>query len=196
MTDYKGAEIYILQKLEHELPDTLYYHNYCHTLDVLAAAERYAEMEKVDAQGLILLKTAALFHDSGFLYKYSHNEDDSVKIVQDILPGYKYNQAQIDIVKRMILCTEIPQKPKTILEKILCDADLDYLGRNDFYMTGIRLLREWNENGIRTTLKEWYIQELYFLQQHEYFTHSAFNLRNEQKLLHLMQVKDLLGEND
>ncbi|MFH0866618.1 MAG: HD domain-containing protein [Bacteroidota bacterium] len=193
--DYKGAEEYILQRLESELPENLYYHNFRHTLDVLESAVNYSKMEKIDEYGLILLKTAALYHDCGFLNKYSHNEDESVIIVHDTLPKYNYNHNQVESVKRMILCTEIPQKPKTILEKILCDADLDYLGRNDFFMTGICLLREWNENGINTSLREWYIQELYFLQQHEYFTLSACKLRNELKLTHLQQIRDLLGEN-
>lgn len=193
--DYKGAEKYILKRLEHELPENLYYHNFKHTLNVLEAAELYGNLEKVNKEELIILKTAALYHDSGFLKKYSNNEDASLFIVQDALPRYKYNHEQVEIIKRMILCTEIPQKPKTILEKILCDADLDYLGRNDFYMTGICLLREWNENGINTSLREWYIQELFFLQQHEYFTLSAYKLRNKLKLTHLKQIKDLLGEN-
>jgi predicted metal-dependent HD superfamily phosphohydrolase len=194
--DYTGAKKYILQRLEFELPDNLYYHNLQHTLDVLRSAKMYADMEMIDGEGMILLKTAALYHDSGFLTKYSNNEEASVVIIQDVLPKFNYKQGQIDIVKRLILCTEIPQRPKTILEKILCDADLDYLGRNDFYMTGIQLLREWNENGVTTTLKEWYIQELYFLQQHEYYTHSAIRLRNELKLVHLKQIKELLDEND
>lgn len=193
--DYKGAEKYILKKLEKELPKNLYYHNYHHTLDVLEAAGIYGGMEKINEEEMILLKTAALYHDSGFLDKYSQNEEASVRIVEEVLPKYRYSPGQLETVKNMILCTEIPQKPRTILEKILCDADLDYLGRNDFYMTGICLLREWNENGLATTLREWYIRELYFLQQHEYFTRSAFKLRNGLKLLHLKQIKDLLGEN-
>lgn len=193
--DYKGAEEYILQRLETELPENLYYHNLRHTLDVLGSAVLYSTMEKINEEELVLLKTAALYHDSGFLTKYSHNEDESVLIVQNVLPRFNYSQVQVETVKRMILCTEIPQKPKTILEKILCDADLDYLGRSDFYMTGICLLREWNENGINTSLREWYIQELYFLQQHEYYTLSAYKLRNDLKLTHLQQIKDLLGDN-
>lgn len=192
--DYKGAEKYILHSLEHDLPANLYYHNFRHTLDVHSAAQYYGKLEKVNAEGMELLKTAALYHDSGFLKKYSHNEDASISIVSESLPRFGYSPEQIEVVKRMILTTEIPQKPKTLLEKILCDADLDYLGRSDFYMTGIKLLREWNENGIITSLKEWYVQEMYFLQQHMYFTPSAFKLRNAQKLIHLSQVKELLGE--
>ena len=29
--------------------------------------------------------------------------------------------------------TKIPQTPLTKLEEIICDADLDYLGREDFF---------------------------------------------------------------
>jgi uncharacterized protein len=193
--DYKGAEKYIIDKLRDELPDNLYYHGLEHTLDVLKSAENYAAMEHLCKEDLILLKTAALYHDSGFLVKYSSNEVDSVDIICSVLPRYDYSIKQIDRIGRMILSTEIPQKPKNLLEKILCDADLDYLGRDDFYMIAIRLFREWNANGITTSLKEWYMQELYFLQQHEYFTKSAILLRNEKKKIYIAQVKELVGNN-
>jgi len=192
--DYKAAEHYIIDKLSKELPCTLYYHGIEHTLDVLSAAENYAVMEHLNKEDLILLRTAALYHDSGFLVKYSSNEVASVEIISNVLPGFGYSDQQIDRISKMILTTELPQKPRNLPQKILCDADMDYLGRDDFYMIGIRLYREWNENGIPTTLREWYIQELYFLQQHEYFTWSAFNLRNEKKMKYIADIKALLGK--
>lgn len=194
--NYKGAETYILNRLEKELPVDLFYHNIHHTCDVLKASEYYGQIEKIENSDMLLLKTAALYHDCGFLNKYQDNENDSVAIVEAVLPGFGYNSVQIDSIKQMILCTEMPQKPETILEKILCDADLDYLGRTDFYMIGIRLLQEWNAHNIPTTLKEWYSIELRFLQQHKYFTQAANQLRNEMKLLHLKQIKELLGGNN
>lgn len=192
--DYKGAEDYILTRLRNELPANLFYHTIDHSLDVLAAAEKYAKLEKIRERDIILLKTAAIFHDCGFLIRYQNNEILSVVIVEEVLPEFGYSPVQIDIISRMIMCTEVPSKPKNILEKILCDSDLDYIGTHEFYMKGIRLLREWNENGITTTLKEWYYQELYFLQQHEYYTKSAIKLRQEIKMQHLTQIKELLGE--
>jgi len=191
--DYKGAEHYIVDRLERELSNSLHYHGLEHTFDVLMAAEKYAALEHLNKEDLVLLRTAALYHDSGFLIKYSSNEVASVEIICRVLPGFGYNTQQIDRISKMILTTELPQKPKNLPQKILCDADMDYLGRDDFYMIGIRLFREWNENGIHTTLKEWYVQELYFLQQHEYFTKSAFLLRNEKKMKYVAEIKELLG---
>lgn len=193
--DYIGAKNYIIDKLRAELPRDLYYHSANHSLDVLKAVECYAKIEKIYSTNLILLKTAAIYHDSGFLIKYFNNEIESVKMVHDILPGFGYNEKQIDKISQMILSTEIPQKPKNHLERIICDADMDYLGRSDFYMISVHLLREWNEHGLITSLKEWYIQEVYFLEQHEYFTKAALKLRNAMKKHHLKQIKELLGNN-
>lgn len=192
--DYKGAEEYIIKKLRNDLPANLYYHNVEHTIDVVKAAEKYSRLEKIKESEIILLKTAAVYHDSGFLIRYHKNEISSVHIIEEILPDFGYSPVQIEIISSMIMCTELPSKPKNILEKIICDADLDYIGTNDFYLKGICLFHEWNENGMITSLKEWYYQELYFLQQHEYFTKSALSLRQKLKLKHLAQIKELLGE--
>lgn len=192
--DFHAAEKYIIEKLTHELPHNLYYHNVEHTLSVLESVKMYAILERIDEAEAILLKTAALYHDSGFLIRYNENEVCSVQVVEEILPEFDYNSTQIELISKMIMSTEIPNKPKNILDKILCDADLDYLGTKDFFMRGMKLFNEWNDNGIFTTLKEWYYQELYFLQQHQFFTKSAIKLRQNTKMKHLAQIKELLGE--
>lgn len=194
--DYKGAETYILEKLRSELPRSLYYHNIDHTISVVDAVRMYAHLEKINESDTLLLKTAALYHDSGFMVRYRENEVCSVEIVEEVLPEYGYSPEQIELISKMIMSTEIPNKPKSHLDKIICDADLDYVGTNDFFAQGMKLFKEWNENGIFTSLKEWYYQELYFLQQQEYFTNSAVLLRQNTKMKHLAQIKELLGETD
>lgn len=193
--NYSGAKNFIIGKLRKELPADLYYHTADHSLDVLSAVEYYGKMEKVNSSDLVLLKTASLFHDSGFLIRYFDNEVASVQLVCDILPSFGYSLKQIEKVSSIILSTEFPHKPKNQLDRLLCDADLDYLGRDDFFMISIRLLREWNEHRIITSLKDWYIQEVYFLEQHEYFTESALERRSATKKNHLQQIRELLGKN-
>ena len=65
--DYRSAKKYILQRLEHELSDHLYYHGVHHTKDVLKITKKLCKDEKVSKTDTTLLKTAALFHDAGFL---------------------------------------------------------------------------------------------------------------------------------
>jgi class 3 adenylate cyclase/HD superfamily phosphodiesterase len=186
------AKKYLLSRLQKELKPNLYYHGIHHTIDVYEAVKRIAMHEKVSKKDLTLLKTAALFHDIGFIEKYKMNEDYSAFICRDVLPNFGYSKKDIEIICNMILSTTIPQCPKTLLEEILCDADLDYLGRDDFYVTAFTLQREWNEYGIILSLKEWHIQQLRFITNHKYFTKTAIKLREEKKFKHLLQIKEII----
>lgn len=190
--DFESAKNYILNRLELELPANLHYHGIQHTIDVYEASLRFAEKENVQGRQLVLLKTAALYHDAGFMVRYKDNEIASVEIVKSILPGYNYTKEEIEVISNMILSTQIPQKPKTLLDKILCDADLDYLGREDFFTTAHKLHQEWNANGINTSLVNWYKQQLGFVERHVYFTESASHIRENKKMINLSQVRELV----
>src|SRR3974390_2612353 len=127
--NYSQVEKYIIGKLEKELPVNLYYHGLHHTLDVRDTAERLAKAEGLSEEDIILVKTAALFHDAGFIFQYYDNEHFGVKLACDTLPGFQYSGVQVTIISKLILSTSLPHNPKNILEKVICDADLDYLGR-------------------------------------------------------------------
>ncbi|MDD3876456.1 MAG: HD domain-containing protein [Bacteroidales bacterium] len=194
MIDFEGAKSYIIARLREELNPDLKYHSLNHTIDVYNAATNIAKMEGVKDKDLGLLQMAALYHDSGLLYKYKGHEEISSLIVQDILPKFGYSKNDISSISSMILATCIPQHPHTLLEKIICDADLDYMGRDDFFMNAMRLKHEWMDYGIITNLKQWYSIQVEFLQNHKYFTNSAIKLRQEKKMLHLLEIKELFAK--
>jgi len=192
--NYSAAKDFVFSKLKKELRTTLYYHNFQHTLDVCESTERLAEMEKVNGQDLVLLKTAALYHDTGFLVQYDNNEEIACEFARQTLPDFEYTEEQVFQVEQMILATKIPQTPQNRLAEILCDADLDYIGRDDFFITALRLHREWSENSTKKiTFKDWYLKQLFFVQKHEYFTLTARTLREEKKKHNLSQIKELLS---
>ena len=92
------------------------------------------------------------------------------------------------------MTTKLPQSAKEKLEQIICDADLDYLGRDDFYMISHRLKLEWNIFNIKpTTLKEWYGLQIEFLKNHNYFTVSAIETREEGKLKNLHEIMEIMN---
>jgi len=191
--DFAGAKSYILEKMERELNPDLVYHCLDHTLDVFSAALKIAEMEGVSGKDLILLKTAAVYHDSGMLLRYVGHEDASIEIIREILPRFEFSEEDIGTIAIMIGTTKLPQGADTFLAKILCDADLDYLGRDDFFMTSHRLRHEWDTLNInKLTLYDWYQLQIRFLESHEYFTKCAIKLRQKKKLENLKQIKDLL----
>jgi hypothetical protein len=87
----------------------------------------------------------------------------------------------------------MPQTANTKLEKILCDADLDVLGREDFFITSFQLQLEWKLYGfMNSTMAEWIRFEIEFLEKHKYFTSSAIKLREVQKQKNIQALKDLL----
>ncbi|MDP4290295.1 MAG: HD domain-containing protein [Bacteroidota bacterium] len=182
----------ILSRLESEFQPCLYYHNLSHTLDVSDATLRLAKLEGVDSHYTILLATAALLHDVGMLENYAEHEIASVRVAQRMLPELEYTQEDMDEICNLILATRLPQEATTLGEMIICDADLDYLGRDDFFMIAHRLRCEWNCQGRNYTLKEWYTMQASFLMKHHYFTRSAIMLREQTKQIHLQQILELL----
>jgi HD superfamily phosphodiesterase len=189
---FEAVKEYLLQRLERGLAPNLYYHGMHHTVDVMAAANRLAESEGIKDADKTILMTSALLHDAGFLIRYKENEDISAGMCWNILPRFGYTYSEIMVVAQLILSTSIPQKPYDKLSSILCDSDLDYLGRDDFFIIGCNLRREWKEYGRDLSVKEWYEQQIDFLSKHHYFTRTSTMLREEKKLRHLEYLTRLV----
>lgn len=189
---FEQVEQFMLNKLQSELPQHLSYHSVSHVKDVMQAAMHIAAQEGVSEEDKTLLLTAALFHDSGFLFGAQEHERKSCDIAKQYLPEYGYNEEQIEKICGMIMATKIPQSPQNHLEQILADADLDYLGRDDFFTIGNRLFDELSMFGIVTTERDWNLLQERFLESHHYFTKTAIALRNEKKQQHLNKIKEQL----
>lgn len=186
---FEKVKKFIIGKLRRELPKNLTYHSLEHIKDVYGAAEKLAQLENVVGDDLTLLLTAVLFHDSGFLIQQKDHELIGCEIARKYLPDYGFNTEQIDTVCGMIMATKIPQTPKNKLEQIICDADLDYLGRDDFFTIGNYLYDELCMYGIISTENEWNKLQIRFLEGHQYFTESAIRLRKASKDAHLQLVR-------
>ncbi len=191
--EYELAKEYIVKRMDKDLSPFLYYHNLSHTFDVYESARRLAEMEKVSEHNLKLLQTACFYHDSGMLLRYDGHEQASTEIASQVLPGFGYTREDIKMINSMIMATKLPQNAHSLIEMIICDADLDYLGRDDFFMIAHRLKLEWMERGTKHTLRQWYQGQIEFLGQHRYFTQSAIKLRLEKKKKNLAEIRELFN---
>lgn len=190
--DFEGVSQFVFNKLRTELSKKLFYHSVEHTEDVIEAVERLADLEHINGREKVLLKTGALFHDLGFCEAYDGHEEVSMRMAEETLPAYGYSKEDISIVQGLIKCTEIPQAPRNHLEMIMADADLDYLGRDDIFLTGQKLQYEWKLRGKISTLREWHEIQLNFIQKHKYFTNSARQLRENGKQENIKQLEILL----
>lgn len=193
--DFDRARQYALNRLTNELSPQLVYHSLWHTQDdVVPAAERLAVLAGVDELNRLLLSTAAWYHDVGFVIQRVNHEDVGMQIASDVLPQFGYTLEQIDRIRGMIAATKLPQSPRTLLEEILADADLDALGREDFLPRSQVLRAELAEFGATSTDKEWLQVQLDFQQGHRYFTQAARTLRGPQKEKNTALVIKLLSE--
>lgn len=192
--EFEKVKKFILKKLKNELPKNLTYHSAEHIKDVYSSAETIARLEKVEGEDLTLLLTAVLFHDAGFLRQQKDHERVSCEIAAETLPQYDYTPEQIERICGMIQATKIPQTPHNRLEEIICDADLDYLGRDDFFKIGNGLYEELCMYGIIDSEHEWNKLQVRFLEKHKYFTKSARKLRKPKKDEYLAMVRAKIKE--
>lgn len=190
--NYRNAEKYIVKRLNADLPKGLYYHGIHHTMDVCEAVERIAIWEGVTGEEIYLLKTAALFHDAGFIHSYESNEPIGAKMAKEMLPKFGYTKEQIDQVIELIEATKFPHNPKNYLEEIICDADLDYLGREDFYQISATLRNELRKFNKLKDEEEWDKLQIQFFNSHQYFTDSCKNRREPEKAKRFKELKEKL----
>jgi uncharacterized protein len=193
--DHEGARAYALDRLANELAPLWVYHSLAHTRDdVLPAAERLAALEGVGGEAALLLRTAACFHDLGFIEQRDQHESIGTRMAAAALPAFGYSPRQIALVEGMILATRLPQSPRTHLEQLLADADLDVLGRSDFLTRNRDLRTEQASCGVHFTDAAWYGGQLGFLQGHQYWTPAMRQLRDRQKQHNIVALQALLLE--
>ncbi len=182
----KIVDRYIKVFFSDEMPDGFKYHDADHTLHptkgVVASANRIAISENISEHDRELLITAAYFHDAGYIRKYKKNEPIAARMAGRILKLIGYKPNEIVKVQKMILSTDLENEPESHVEKILCDADLDHFGREDFLKLDGRLREEWREKGMDVNDDvKWYKDTLELLKKHQFYTESQKKLRKKGK---------------
>jgi uncharacterized protein len=187
--DFARAYAYVSERLRRDLPATLSYHNAYHTLEeVLPAAERLAAMAGLNGEEVLLLRTAALYHDVGYVETRAGHEEVSAQIAAATLPAFCYSAHQVARIVELIRATKLPHQPGNLLAEIMADADLDSLGSDNFAMRNDDLRAEMAAHGEAMPDCDWYRHEAAFLQAHCYFTPMARALRDAGKQHNLRTV--------
>ena len=182
----KIVDNYIKELFRDELPGDIKYHDADHTVHptkgIVASADRIAISENISDHDRELLIAAAYFHDTGYIREYDKNEPIAARWAGRVLKLIGYKPNEIVKVQKMILSTDLECEPKTHLEKILCDADLDHLGREDFFKFDGKLRDGWRAKGIDVSDEaKWYRGTLEFIKKHQYYTESQKKLREKGK---------------
>jgi predicted metal-dependent HD superfamily phosphohydrolase len=184
------AEKVVKGIIKDSVPPNFRFHNIAHTKDVARSAkiiEGHYQLSDVDR---FVVFIAAWFHDTGFSAGCAEgHEEESVKLAAKFLQQHDIDADIIDQVSSCIHATRIPQAPFTMLEKIICDADLYHLGTSKFQTWSSRLRQELQDaNKKENTDEEWRQADINLLISHNYYTGFC-----QQKLEHVKQkwVKEL-----
>lgn len=191
---FSEAKEYIINRLVKELPKNLAYHGVHHTLDVVKQAQTIGKSEEISNDEMFILLTAAYFHDAGFLFQYHSNEPEAAKLASEILPKMEYTKEEIDVICKIILATNIEVQPRTLLEKIMCDADHDYFGRQEYSEIAFTLRKEHLEYGTSYLDIEWIKVQIKFLEEkHQYYTNTSSKLKQKMKEENIKVLKKQLA---
>lgn len=186
---YQQVYSFLMQHLETGLPSYLIYHDASHTKTVIANAEMLGNAEGITKEEMTILKTAALFHDAGYMQTHADHEEVSCEVAKKYLPDYHYSEEQIEQICELIMATKVPQQPKDKLAQILCDADLYYLGTEEYPDYADKLFRELRRGGLVNNSTEWLLKQADFLATHNYFTETAIANRKEGKQEQLAKLR-------
>jgi len=188
LPNYNKFEIDIKKALKSGLDPKLHYHGFHHINDVMNAALLIAKKSEITEHELLLLKTAVLLHDSGFLQTYNEHEVIGTEIASEMLPKYGYTPEDIKTINGMIMATRIPQSATNHLEEIIADADLEYLGTEHFDRISEHLFKELMEFKFIKNRDEWNRIQVSFIRAHSYFTDFCRKNREESKQKNLEKV--------
>ena len=178
----------VFAALQENLSAVLTYHSVQHTRDVLFAATTIANKEQVSKYDAQKIRLAALFHDTGFMVTYDEHEEASCKYARKVLAQYKASTENINHICEMIMATKIPQTPLDHCSEILADADLEYLGTEDFGRISSLLFDELKNRNSSLNLTDWNQIQIKFLTQHKYFTQYCQSTKSPVKNAHLQAL--------
>lgn len=181
---------FVLDDIDRRLPSYITYHNLRHVKDVLSTCLRYIDIYDIDGYNAELLKIAASAHDYGFVTGPDNHEVRSSAMVSVIMKEHGFGNQECDIVRGLIMATKLPQTPTNSFEEIIADADLDYLGRDDYFEISDTFYSELKYFDKISSKEQWLDLQIGFLESHVYFTDWAKEHRQPGKEERIEQLMD------
>lgn len=190
------VEAYASKLLTEDLPAVFVYHNLTHTQEVVASSRELAEALSISEEDKCIVEAAAWFHDLGYIKSTCNHEASSCEYARAFLEKEDVEVSTIEKIEGCITATKMPQEPKSLLEEIICDADLNKLAKKGFYKRGLLLQQEWKDLEISCPSKaeNWIEHTLEFLASHKFHTSFAKKEWTKKKEKNIIRLQEKLEE--
>ncbi len=182
----------IFDDLSNILDENYSYHNLDHTKRVISAAVDIGSNYDLPEKDWRCLLTACLLHDYGFIESHVEHEQISAKLSSQILPKYGFSETDIQIINSLIIVTKLEEKPKNLLESIIRDSDLEYLGSEDFIKISPLLKKEWINCKVVKSDSEFYKIQYEFILNHSFYTDFMIKNSINQKKVNIDYAKSMI----
>ncbi len=167
----EASRAHVEKLLADRLAPWVLYHDFRHTDETYRACREIGEACRLGPDDLEIALIAALFHDTGYTETVKGHEERGAAIATEFLSGRGYPADKIRAVTGCILATTVPQKPRNLVEQVVCDADMLYVGREEFFHKNDLLKAEMERReGIVIDPGEWLKRSLQFLEGQGYHT--------------------------
>jgi len=186
----KFAREFVEKFIADKIDNNYCYHNLEHTIEVVEAVKEVGEKSELNEEDMEITLTAAWLHDIGYQNGCKNHEQESIKLARKMLIEYNFPLEKIEKVIGCIEATKIPQKPKNVIEKVICDADMYHLSTDQFFQRSELLKNELNgtsETAISD--EEWLQRNIEFMKNHSYFTNYAQLVLTPRKEKNLKKLK-------
>lgn len=180
----------LLEEMSEKFPNHLTYHTIEHIIDVANVCDHYIRHYGIDDDVARLIRIAAISHDYGYIFSPEEHEERSIVELRPKLNA-SFSQEDIELINGMIRATRVPQKPGNFFEEIVADADLDYLGRDDYDKLSSKLYQEFLHYGVVSNDEQWLELQINFLENHRYHVSLAIENRVFKKQQKLSELKNL-----
>ena len=182
----------IFDDLSNILDENYSYHNLDHTKRVISAAVDIGSNYDLSEKDWRCLLTACLLHDYGFIESHVEHEKISAKLSSQILPKYGFSETDIQIINSLIIVTKLEETPKNLLESIIRDSDLEYLGSEDFIKISPLLKEEWINCKVVKSDSEFYKIQYEFILNHSFYTDFMIKNSINQKKVNIDYAKSMI----
>jgi predicted metal-dependent HD superfamily phosphohydrolase len=189
------AKKYVTDIFQKKVNAQFVFHNIEHTKQVAMAAEELATHYQLNDSDMFVLLISAWFHETGFSSgKAEEHEKESVNVATEFLQKHNLDAEVIHRVASCISATRMPQSPLSLIEKLMCDADLYHLGTKDFKKWN-ELLKQEQESYFKKEVskKEWRQRNIEFLEAHQYFTDYCQKKLEPTKQMWLKELRKKQG---
>ena len=170
-----------------------FFHNLRHTADVVSAVKDIGMRSELSADEMELTLVAAWLHDLGYKYGAENHEQSSARFAEEFMERLSIPPKRIKAISSAITSTRLPQQPRNLIERVLCDADLFHLSNETFEEKSELLRKEWKATGFKEmTDQEWIQHNIDFMSEHKYHTPYGQTLLAEGKKKNIKRLKKTL----